>query len=235
MYKYLLFFISILVLIFSKPSYCQDNSQTKQKGQQAQDSTTISGKPEKQMPFRKGRVMLGASAFISSGSVRFDTTAFSGRRLTNDYNIEFNAGYFVIDKLMIGLLFRTRRVSSTEYIKRENEFLQIGPYLRYYIGTSVNGGIFLSGNINYTIMRDEVSFSIGNTQVNRTINGNGFGTGLGVGYSYSPFDRIALDMGISYMFIFGKSKITNNFNRQESFENFILNEFLFGLGVNVIL
>lgn len=223
------------MLIFSSPSYSQENSQNKQEGQQIQDSTTISGKPEKQMPFRKGRVMLGANAFISSGAVKFDTIAFSSRRLTNDYNIEFSAGYFVIDKLMIGMLFRTRRVSSTEFIKRENEFLQIGPYLRYYIGTSVNGGIFLSGNINYTTMRDEVSFSIGNTQLNRIVNGNGFGTGLGVGYSYSPFDRIALDMGISYMMVFGKAKTTSNLNHQESFENFIYNEFLFGLGVNVIL
>ena len=235
MSKYLLPSFFILFLISLSPSYSQEKTQKQLEGQQIQDSTALTNKPEKQMPFRKGRVLLGANVFISSGAVRFDTTAFSNRRVTNDYNFEFKAGYFVVDKFMVGLFFRTNRVSSTEFIKRESELLQIGPYLRYYFGTSVNGGIFLMGNINYTKLRDEISFSIGNIQVDRIINGNGIGTGLGVGYSYTPFDRIALDMSVSYMLLFGKAKITNNLNQQNNYENFIYNEFLFGLGVNVIL
>ncbi len=235
MSKYLLPSFVILLLFSLNPSYSQENVQKQQEGQQIQDSTALTNKPEKQMPFRKGRVLLGANVFISSGAVRFDTTAFSNRRVTNDYNFEFKAGYFVIDKFMVGLFFRTNRVSSTEFITRESELLQIGPYLRYYFGTSVNGGVFIMGNINYTKLRDEISFGIGNTQVDRIINGNGFGTGLGVGYSYTPFDRIALDMGVSYMLLYGKAKITNNLNYQEFSETFIFTEFLFGLGVNVIL
>ena len=235
MYKYLLFFIFILLLISLRPSYSQDDAQEQQGEQHTQDSTQLNTKPEKQMPFRKGRVLLGTSVFISSGAVRIDTIAYTNRRITNDYNFEVMAGYFLMDKLMIGLLFRTRRVSSTEYINRSNEFLQLGPFLRYYFGTNANGGIFLMGNINYTKLRDEVSFNIGNLQVDRMVNGKGLGTGLGVGYSYSPFDRIALDMSISYMLIFGNSRITNNLNQQSYYEDFIFNEFLFGLSLSVLL
>lgn len=178
---------------------------------------------------------MGANIYISSDAVRFDTTAYNRKWYSNDYIIELKAGYFVIDKFLVGALFRTKRTSNDEFMKKETEILQIGPYLRYYLSPNSHGGVFLHMELNYTRLRDEVSFTIGNTNVERLVEGNGIAGGLGVGYSYSPFDRISLDMSVSYILLYGSAKISDNVLQIFTYENFLYNQILFGVGVNIIL
>jgi hypothetical protein len=235
MSRLILFIVFILLTSISYPVFSQANLKSSQEFQQGRDSSNFIHKTEKQMPFKKGRVLLGTSVYLSSGSAKYDTISYGRNRVTNDYNFEFKAGYFVIDKFMVGLSFRTKRTSSTEYINRENEVLQFGPYLRYYPGANSNGGVYLQLDINYVKVRDEINFDIGNKQLDKTVNINGIGSGLGVGYSYSPFDRITLDMGIAYTLFYGNARSTNNLINKSTQEDVIFGEFVFGFGVNILL
>ena len=235
MSKFLIFPILFIFLLVNFPAFGQDSIKLDQENELVQDTIDTNMKTEKQMPFRKGRVLLGASIYISSESVRFDTTSRSDGRISNDYSIEVRAGYFVIDKFLVGGLFRTRRLSSTEFISRETESFQFGSYLRYYLAPNSHGGVFIQGEINFTLLRDEVSFNIGGMNLQRLIKGNGLGTGLGVGYSYSPFDRMSMDMSVNYNLLFGRSEIQDLITGSIVHENFIYNQILFGLSINVIL
>lgn len=235
MFKYLAFSIFSLFQLVTFPGFCQDTTQISVEIDSENDSISTKPKTERLMPFRKGRVLLGASIYISSDAVRFDTLPRSEGRISNDYSIELKGGYFVIDKFLVGGLFRTRRLSSSEFINKETETFQVGPYLRYYLSPNSHGGVFIQGEINFALIRDEVSFSIGSTIVQRSIKGKGLGTGLGVGYSYSPFDRMSIDMSVSYNLIFGSAEIQDMITRSIEHEDFIYNQILFGLSINIIL
>ena len=235
MSKFLTFPILFIFLLVNFPTFGQDSTKLDQEDGLVQDSIDTDLKPEKQMPFRKGRVLLGASVYISSDGVRYDTASYSNQRVTNDFNFEFKSGYFVLDKFLVGGFFRIKRLSSSDLINKELETLQVGPFLRYYLSPNSHGGVFLHMALSYAMVRDELKFTIGNNQVDRVVKGDGFGTGLGVGYSYSPFDRMSLDMSVSYSLIFGRANITNNLTQQNVFEDFIYTQILFGLGVYVIL
>ncbi len=219
----------------SKNSYGQDSTQLHPEDQLPQDSIKTDVKPEKQMPFRKGRVLLGATIFISSDAIRIDTIPQSSTRISNDYNFEVIAGYFVIDKFLVGVVFRTKRFNSTEFVYRESEYLQVGPYLRYYISPNSKGGVFIPAEITFTMIRDEVRLNIGNTSLERMSKGKGLGVLLGVGYSFSPFDRMSIDMSVRYNFVFGRAEIHDLTNNELSHEDFIYNQVLFGLGINLFL
>jgi len=235
MSKFLAFSILFILLIVPVHTFGQDTAQTSVETGHEHDSISSKTKTERLMPFRKGRVLLGASVYISSDGVRYDTTSYSNQRVINDFNFEFKSGYFVLDKFLVGGFFRIKRLSSSDFVDKEIETLQVGPFLRYYLSPNSHGGVFLHMAFSYAKVRDELKFTIGNNQVDRIVDGDGFGTGLGVGYSYSPFDRMSLDMSVSYSLIFGRASITNNLAQQSVFEDFIYTQILFGLGVYVIL
>ena len=182
-------------------------------------------------PFRRGRWLTGLSGSISSGTTDFS----SARAFANQYDINIATGIFIKDRMLLGLLFNSRRDNSERFTIREAETLFIGPSYTYYMLNAKEGSLFVSAAAGYVRFLEKSSVNVNGNPSIVQVKGDGAGMSISLGYSYVMHDRIAFDLGLSYSVFGVNAKRTTDLDNAVTDEAVRLGELSFMFGFNVLL
>jgi hypothetical protein len=116
----------------------------------------------------KGNWMVGGNGNFSSSQYRGDVTANQNK---TTIAVEPKVGYFFIDKLSTGLLFRysndrTKSPGTTNAPQNASSF-SIGPFLRYYfLQSGQMANVFVETSYQYGMSKSNTGYSIANYKIN---------------------------------------------------------------------
>ena len=170
---------------------------------------------------QKGSWYLGTSAMTSATALGEDPTAFvtgfmmdkEGDAKTSVFGIAPEAGYFVSDKLSVGLgvgfnLTSEKANSDADAVK--TTAFGVNPYVRYFLISKGNFGFYLQGGLSYVSSKLDVDGADAY---------NIFYVGINPGVSYKLTDNFGINASFGNL---GYTDFGKN-DADESVSNFGLN------------
>lgn len=141
--------------------------------------------------FNKGRMLVGGAVGFQTTTEKQTSTITTPTIKENTFSLSPNFGYFVIDKLAVGLNFNlsntTEKYSGGGYdYKFTTQSFIASPFVRYYFGP----GIFAQGQ-----------YGIGSAKSGDDSNTTKYSESqwsLGVGYAYFLNDNVAIEPSVKY-------------------------------------
>jgi len=111
----------------------------------------------------KGNWLIGGNASASFQKSRGQSTIVAD---VNTLDIQSNVGYFVMDKLAVGVIVNSQ-LNYTKYPQSDGSInkdwrnsMGVGPFVRYYfLNTESRVNIFSAANFQYTFNWDKASFT----------------------------------------------------------------------------
>lgn len=167
--------------------------------------------------------------FIVEGN--FQATTMNDRNADeklSEFNFTPKFGYFVSDKIAVGLEFgfgqskETTNPSAGETIQRDNVF-GVGAFGRYYfleLGSRFK--TYTELGAGYLNNRSEIEVA-GTTTEDPKVNG--FGANLGIGANYFLTDRIAINFAFTDVLSYGTAKADIDGAKSTSVFNANVNQF----------
>lgn len=146
-----------------------------------------------------GRIYLGGSSDISFSASTIkaksdDATRTLGKQ--TDFSLSPEAGYFIMDGLVVGLGFEIsmsmQKPDGSDY-KYSSTSMIVGPFVKYYYGAG-NIKPFAQATIGFGSMIDKDTYD-GDTEKEKA---GMFGYGFAVGAAMFMNDNVAFEMGIGY-------------------------------------
>ncbi len=182
--------------------------------------------------FKKGDVLL-------EGSVGFNSTDNKNtEEKTSLFNFSPKAGYFLSDKVAVGVLLNLSSNKNEDYSTggsiNKNNGLGFGVFGRYYfLELGKRFKTYAEAGLGYSTVKSEIETG-GNTVTGPKTNTLDFNLGAGVNYFVT--ERFVLNVGLTNLINVGSSKVdvsgakaTTNFGVQVGGINNIFNEATFGL------
>ncbi|WP_400078594.1 outer membrane protein [Winogradskyella sp. R77965] len=173
----------------------------------------------------KGNLIIGGSSdlsFSSSKSSVKPNNENQGDDTVLRLSFGPSLGYFIIDKLAIGLQvpvsFSKRKSESSNGFETypfeiKSTSVSAITFIRYYFSES-NIKPFLQGNVGFGINNSDsflVDFETGNTEYGK-IKSNTFSYGFNGGVAFFINSNISIDLGINYLSITTKPDENNDFD-----------------------
>ncbi len=145
----------------------------------------------------KGNFIIGSTVGFSTAKSNVsageqEEEGLSARQL----NIAPNIGYFVVDKLAVGLGadFTLNAVTEPNKDKTEDSDLLFGPFVRYYFPTSDNVAFFLVTNFGFGNSKDNQTTG----GVKQNISTNIFAVGAGPGMTVYSKGGFGIETVLKY-------------------------------------
>ncbi|WP_021192240.1 outer membrane beta-barrel protein [Sphingobacterium sp. B16(2022)] len=168
--------------------------------------------------------------FIVEGNFSANTkNNKTAEKKENSFNFNPSVGYFVSDKVAVGLDFNFGNLKATDYSGTNDTYNKssnfgVGAYGRYYfldLGSRFKTYAQLAAG--YQQRTGEVNNGTTTTDIPKV---KGFGAGAGLGMNYFVTENIAINFGLTDLLSFGTAKedggkSSNEFNANiNSFNNF---------------
>ncbi|CDS92185.1 hypothetical protein FM120_35880 [Sphingobacterium faecium PCAi_F2.5] len=170
--------------------------------------------------------------FIVEGNLSANTTNNKEtEKKTSTFNFNPSVGYFVSDKVAVGLDFNIGNSKNTDYSATADTYVKnnnfgIGAYGRYYfLDLSPRFKTYAQLSAGYNQFGGEINNGTTTTDIAKT---KGFGAGAGLGVNYFVTENIAINFGLTNLLSFNSKKVdvdgaksSNEFNANiNSFNNF---------------
>ncbi len=188
------------------------------------------------LPYKKGNWLAAMSGNLSSINLNaFNSSSGGTVNLSNEYIFEVSSGHFLFPKVALGLFANASRSESRRVSNIITERFSIGPFVRYYIGKSEKGSLFLLGGLLYGQIAEtnEVQNS-GTTEIIQLF-GKGPGAMAGIGYTHFLTKNVGLDVSIRYDYLRFNTEINNLTNDTRTSENIQALRSFFGFGFLIII
>ncbi|MCT4120210.1 OmpW family outer membrane protein [Elizabethkingia anophelis] len=171
----------------------------------------------------KGSWVVGGSTSIGfnnvSTKVKSDNTTFDGPKV-NTFTIAPSAGYFVIDKLSVGLDFAyTNATTKYDGAKTTSNTFAILPTATYYFTDNTVIKPYLGAGIGYASNTEKEEYRGKSNEY--TVDGFAWKVKGGFAYFFTP--SIAADLGLSY----------SQFSNKDNGVRTNVNTFGVGVGLSV--
>lgn len=171
----------------------------------------VSGQIEK--PITKKNIFLGGAVYLNRVNNYGDDNS---NNHSSTYGFKPNIGYFLIDRLAIGLSpFISNSLSSNEYFQIDSIFklrynydskiisIGVSPSIRYYFQNCIFLEVDLEYSYNKSVRDNYVSGTINGSEINlqdeRIVSKyNKLEYSFGVGYAYFVNSKVSIDASLMY-------------------------------------
>jgi opacity protein-like surface antigen len=170
----------------------------------------------------KGSMYLGGTFLISSTTFQED----GDDDKISSFSILPNFGYFVSDKLSIGLQAgytqeKEKNVNGVNSSTNTSGLFLVAPTLRYYVPTaSENFFFFAQFQVGLGFGNNKEEVRVGNTTLSTSSKASSFNLGLSPGFAFFPTKKWAIELGfqgISYNSIDPNTDSDSDNDRRSNF------------------
>ncbi len=199
----------------------------------AQPADSMEARPVN--PYRLGRWLVGLNGAISASNTNQGFGQTDTINFNNSHQINFRAGYFVLDRLPVGVSVNTLRSNSRDQFNRNQETFTVGPWARYYLDADA-ASLYPELSFFYTRYLEQSELAANNQPIiNQILEADGVGFGLGLGFAYTVLDLMVFDVGLHYNQFFLDGRLDDRIESTSSERGFSRTQITFTFGFNVLI